>query len=90
MRRVRVFYPTLTPNKLFYVYPAEFDIQYYFGDEENKYLHKFTKCALTDMQIDYGGEQFITFDNGAPAEIGMTLSFTELEQLNSQKVTDGY
>ena len=83
-------YPTLTPNKLFYVYPAEFDIQYYFGDEENKYLHKFTKCALTDMQIDYGGEQFITFDNGAPAEIGMTLSFTELEQLNSQKVTDGY
>jgi len=83
-------YPELTPNKLFYVYPSEFDIQYFFGENENNFLHKFTKCALTDMQVNYGGEQFATFKNGAPVEIGLTLTFTELEQLNSAKVRDGY
>ena len=83
-------YPELTPDKMFYVYPSEFDIQYYFKNKENNYLHKFTKCALTDLAIDYGGEQFVTFQDGAPAEISVSLTFTELEQLSSQKVRNGY
>lgn len=83
-------YPELTPDKMFYVYPSEFDIQYYFKDKENNYLHKFTKCALTDLAIDYGGEQFVTFQDGAPAEISVSLTFTELEQLSAQRVRNGY
>ena len=83
-------YPELTENKLFYIYPSEFDIEYRFKDSRNKWLHKFAKCALTDMQVEYGGDQFVTFENGAPAEIAMTLTFTELEQLDNFKIKDGY
>lgn len=79
-------HPELTAQKLFYVYPSEFDIQYFYKDEENDYLHKFTRCALTDMAIDYGGEQFATFQDGAPVEIGMSLTFTELESLTSEAI----
>ena len=79
-------HPELTAGKLFYIYPSEFDIQYFFKDKENDYLHKFAKCALTDMQVEYGGEQFATFDNGAPVEIGLTLTFRELEQMTSEGI----
>lgn len=79
-------HPELTAQKLFYVYPSEFDIQYFYKDEENNYLHKFTRCALTDMAVDYGGEQFATFQNGAPVEIGLSLTFTELESLTSEAI----
>ena len=79
-------YPELTAQKLFYIYPSEFDIQYFYKDKENDYLHKFTRCALTDMTVDYGGEQFATFQDGAPVEISLSLSFIELESLTSQAV----
>jgi hypothetical protein len=79
-------HPELTAEKLFYIYPSEFDIQYFYKDKENDYLHNFTRCALTDMSVDYGGEQFSTFQDGAPVEVGLTLTFTELENLTSQSI----
>jgi hypothetical protein len=79
-------HPEITAEKLFYIYPSEFDIQYFYKDKENDYLHKFTRCALTDMAVDYGGEQFSTFQDGAPVEVGLTLTFTELENLTSQSI----
>lgn len=79
-------YPELTAQKLFYIYPSEFDIQYFYKDKENDYLHRFTRCALTDMTVDYGGEQFATFQDGAPVEISLSLNFIELESLTSQAV----
>ena len=38
------------------------------------------------MTVDYGGEQFATFQDGAPVEISLSLSFIELESLTSQAV----
>ena len=84
-------HPELSAEKFFYIYPSEFDIKYYYKDKENKYLHKFAKCALTDLVVDYGGDQFVTFPDGAPIEIGMSLKFQELEQMTSEGIqTNGY
>jgi hypothetical protein len=85
-------HPEITQNKLFYIYPAEFDIKYYYKNKENEYLHKFARCALVDMVVDYGGDQFVTIGrDGAPAEIGMSLKFQELEQMTSEGVDkNGY
>jgi len=77
-------HPELTSGKLFYIYPSEFDIQYYFKDKENNYINKFAKCALTDMTVDYGGDQFATFEDGSPVEVGVNLTFRELEQMTSE------
>jgi hypothetical protein len=79
-------HPELTAQRLFYIYPSEFDIQYFYKDKENDYLHNFTRCALTDMTVDYGGEQFSTFQDGAPVEVGLSLTFTELENLTSEAI----
>jgi hypothetical protein len=79
-------HPELTEDKFFYIYPSEFDIEYFYKDQPNEYIHKFARCALTNMSVEYGGDQFATFEDGAPVEIGMTLTFQELEQMTSEGI----
>ena len=84
-------HPQLSAAGYFYIYPSEFEIKYFYNNKENGYFNKIAPCALTDMQVDYGGEQFSTFSNGAPTEIDMTLSFRELELLTKESIrTNGY
>ena len=83
-------HPELSENRLFFIYPAEFQIAYYFGNEQNKYFHKFTPCVLTDMSVDYGGEVFTSFKDGAPSEVNLNLSFKETEILTKEKIVEGY
>jgi len=84
-------HPELKSNKMFYIYPSEFDIQYFYKDKTNPYLHNFARCALTNMTVEYGGDQFVTFENGSPSELSMTLTFQELEQMTSEGIMNyGY
>lgn len=83
-------HPTLSDNSIFYIYPSEFEIVYYFKGKENTFLHRVSRCALTDMSIDYGGDQYATFENGAPAEVNMTLKFRELELLDRRRIKEGF
>ena len=72
-------HPELSAGGYFYIYPSEFEIRYYYNNSENGYLNKITSCALTDMSVEYGGEQFASFADGAPTEINLSLSFRELD-----------
>jgi len=83
-------HPELSSGSMFYIYPSEFDIVYYYKGKENEFVNKISTCALTDMDVKYGGEYFSTFVNGAPAEISMTLSFKELELLTKERIVKGY
>jgi len=83
-------HPELSNNGYFYIYPSEFEIRYYYRNKENPYFNKISQCALTDMTIDYGGEQFATFADGSPSEINITLSFRELELMTRESIREGY
>jgi hypothetical protein len=83
-------HPELSESGLFYVYPSEFEMQYYFRGEQNTFLHKISTCVLTDMQVDYGKAFFSSFDDGAPTEIVMSLSFQEVELLTKERILKGY
>jgi len=80
-------HPELSSQKLFYIYPSEFEISYYYQGKENEYLHKFAPCVLQNMDVQYGGDQFATFDNGAPVEITAALTFREVEQVTYEGVS---
>lgn len=80
-------HPELAANGYFYLYPSEFEIVYYYNNQENNYFNKIAPCALTDMTVEYGGEQFASFADGSPAEISLTLSFRELELLTKESIT---
>jgi hypothetical protein len=83
-------HPELSAGGLFYVYPSEFEIVYYYQGKENRFINKISTCVMTDMDVKYGGEYFSSFKNGAPAEISMTLSFRELELLTKERIVKGY
>ena len=81
----------------FWIYPAEFDIQYYANGKENLFLNKISTCALTGMQVNYTptghwaafrGHQTI---QGSPSVCtDITLQFTELELMTKKRILEGY
>jgi len=83
-------HPEMSEGKLFFIYPSEFQITYYFKSANNTYFHKLAPCALESMEVSYGGEQFSSFDDGNPTEVNMTLTFRELEILTKKMIEQGY
>ena len=83
-------HPQITDSKMFFIYPSEFQISYYFGSKENPYFHKFRPCALESLEVNYGGDQFSTFKDGKPTEVQLTMTFRELEILTRESVRQGY
>jgi hypothetical protein len=83
-------HPELSENKLFFIYPSEFEISYIYEGKGNQYFHKFKPCVLETMDVTYGGEQYSSFTDGNPTEINLSLLFRETEILTKQQVKAGY
>jgi hypothetical protein len=79
-------HPEIAGGGAFFLYPSEFEIAYYYNNKENGYFNKIATCALTDMSVEYGGDQISTFSNGAPTEVNLTLSFRELELITKESI----
>lgn len=67
------------PNNFLYIYPSEFNIKYYHGAKENQFIEKIMTAVLTGCDVDYTPNgQFVSFDNGMPQQINLSLRFKEL------------
>ena len=77
-------------NNFIYVYPSEFDIEYYIGERQNTSLNKISSCVLTEMNVNYSPNGvFTTFPDGTPTQINVTLNFVELETLTKERIEAG-
>ena len=92
-------YPTLSSKYgkgAFYTFPAEFEIEYQtineFGDAvQNDWINKIGRCALREINVDYASSgSFSTFENGAPTNMVLSLTFEEMGLLDSKLVEEGY
>lgn len=85
-------HPDLSESGLFFKFPSQFDIVYYFKDSENPYLRKTATCVLENCDIKYGqdGSKYASFVNGAPVEVFMTLKFKETQVLTKNSIKNGY
>ena len=83
-------HPEISQNKLFFIYPSEFEITYFYGGSQNQYFHKFKPCVLESLDVTYGGDQYSSFFNGKPTEVNLSLVFRETEILTKQQIKDGY
>lgn len=71
-------------------YPDEFEIRYIWQGKENKYLHKFKRCVLTGIDVDYTGMgMWAAMRNGFPAESNISLRFTETELVLRDDIQTG-
>lgn len=74
-----------------FLYPSEFEIVYYQGNEENMNLPRHTSCVLVDMSINYTPQNaFNTFDDGSSTLININLTFKELAILTKAEILDGF
>ena len=75
------------PSNFLYVFPSEFDIVYYRGQQQNPAFHRHTSCVLTDMNVNYTPNGLLSLlPNGQPGQINVTLQFMELALLTKQKI----
>lgn len=79
-------HPEVSSTKLFFIYPSEFQITYFFKGKTNNYFHAFRPCVLETMEVNYGGEQFSSFRDGQPTEVNMSLVFKETEILTKELI----
>ena len=75
--------------------PSQFQITYMYRDGANMYVPKISRCALTDMNLDYSPEGvFTTFkgdDKGAaPVLTKMDLTFSEMEIMTKETIAVGH
>ncbi len=75
----------------FFGYPDEFEFKYIWLGKENKFLNKHKRCVLTSIDTNYTSTgQWAVMRNGFPAEITLSLRFTEIELVLRQDVKEGY
>jgi len=79
-------------SKFLLRYPAEFTIGHFYKGMENNNLFKMSNCALTNMAVKYGGDDFVSVrgTQGIPSEIVVSLDFVELELLTRDRIEQGY
>lgn len=78
-------------NGYLFLYPSEFDIYYYQGNEENMNLPRYTSCVLREMNVNYTpNNQFNTFGDGSSTQIEVNLVFSELAILTKDQIEDGF
>ena len=78
--------------------PDVFSIQYMHINSQNQYINKIGKCYLKTMDVSYGGDKFVTYnedmlaelDGVAPQKTTISLSFQELEIMDRTLVKAGY
>lgn len=95
-------YPKLqTDGGHFFMFPAEFEIEFYIVTDDpktgeqrveiNGYLPKIARCALTNVQVSYSPNGvWTTFPDGSPVGTQLSLTFTEVQALNQDNIINGY
>lgn len=83
---IRTFKQNMAPrtatSSTFLKTPNIFELTYKKGPEPHPFLHKFKQCALTDMAVNYTGENvYATYADGTPVSMVMDLTFKELEPI---------
>lgn len=82
---------TAAETGAYFIPPGQFDIQYYFKNEENRYIGKISTCVLENIDVNYSSAGvFATFDDGAPVEINMQLRFKEVDILTREMIDQGF
>ena len=60
----------------------EVGISYHGRNGPMKHMNNIAKCALTNINVVYGGDRFSVFDDSAPVQVDLTLQFKEVQLLS--------
>lgn len=80
--------PEISPGKLFYIFPSEFEIQFMLGQKINPTIPKITTSVLQNVSVRYSrdGGSWASLPDGSAAAIDIRLDFLELEMIDRKRV----
>lgn len=80
--------PELSPGKVFYIFPAEFEVLFILGKKMNPNIPRMMPSVLERVSINYspGSSGWSTLPNGAPVALSMSLDFLELELVDRTRI----
>jgi len=94
---IQIFRQAMLPDIVsvgFYDIPQAFDIRYIIKDidgNEVKAMHKFKQCNLEECNVTYGANgRFTLTRDGYPANIQLSLTFSENEQVTRKDIPEGF
>jgi len=91
---IRIFRYNSAPklqSRRYFDSPGEFEIKFFSGGKENPYMPKLRRLVCTSIDYKYGGDgAFKAFDDGAPAQVTMSLTLQEVEQLHKEHIQHGF
>ena len=82
--------PRETDDGILWIYPSEFDIVHVWNGKYNPYLPRHTASVLTNVDVDYGDNGLQFMNDGFPAFINLSLSFSELAIVTKKDIEEGY
>ena len=80
-RIVKFFKVNSAPKQLagnimrIYELPKLFGISYHGRNGPMKHMNNIAKCALTNINVVYGGDRFSVFDDSAPVQVDLKIQF---------------
>lgn len=90
-------HPVYDSSSTFLQMPSEFEIIFYSGGKENKYLNRILPCVLTNVEVNYTPNGQAAFfeavdeEKGqSPTQIDLSLSFAEVGLLHRTHVEGGF
>ena len=74
-----------------YEVPHLFGISYHGKSGPMKHMNKIGKCALTSINVVYGGDRFAVHDeDSAPVQVDLSLAFKEVQLLSQADMDAGF
>jgi hypothetical protein len=75
---------------MYLVPPSIFNVEFMIDGKENPFLPKYGNCVLTDIDINFAPNGWAAYDDGAPIQTTLTMTFKETEILDKLKIQKGY
>lgn len=76
-------------GRLFLHTPNIFELAYKKGNKLHPFLNRFKQCALSDMSVNYTGENvYATYNDGTPISLILNLTFKELVPIYQEDYND--
>jgi len=85
---------TFGDNQLFGAFlqtPDVFKLSYMKGTSGHPYLNTFKYCAMTGISVNFAeGMTYMSYDDGAPVAVGLSMDFTELTPIYAEDYDSDY
>ena len=76
-------------GRLYLKSPNIFELAYKKGNKLHPFLNRFKQCALSDMSVNYTGENvYATYNDGTPISLVLNLTFKELVPIYEEDYND--